>query len=230
MAFVHNDQVKKVGRKEFAEMLLIIVSNQLLIQRKVHLMRGDGAFIISGYVDLVNYFFQRGKILLNGLIYKDVSIRKIQHLALHSALKQAINDLKSSIGLAGAGRHNEQKPLLTASNCIYGAVNCNSLVIAGRISILAGIIGLADRCLLCWAKSGFPLKSFNQFCLRRKVFQAELALLAGKKVMFRKSVPIGAKCKGKIQHPRILHRLLQSVGDAMGIILGLNDRNRIICT
>ena len=47
MALVYDNQVEEVGGKQFAEMLLVIVTHQLLIQGEVHLMRGNGALSLS---------------------------------------------------------------------------------------------------------------------------------------------------------------------------------------
>ena len=67
-------------------MFLIIISDKLLIQRKIDLMRSDGSFIIFRNIDFMNNLLQRGKILLDRLINKDISICKIEDLPLHATL------------------------------------------------------------------------------------------------------------------------------------------------
>ena len=82
VALVHDDEVKKVRRKQLAEMLLVIVAHQLLIQREIDLVGSDGALIIFGHIDFMCNFLQRCKVLLNGLIHQNITICQIEYLAL----------------------------------------------------------------------------------------------------------------------------------------------------
>ena len=50
-------------------MPLVIIAHQLLVQGEIHLVGDDGTFIVLGYIDFVGDLFQRGKILLDGLIH-----------------------------------------------------------------------------------------------------------------------------------------------------------------
>ena len=43
-------------------MFFVIIANQLLIKRKINLMRGYGCFIIFGDIDFMDNAFQRRKI------------------------------------------------------------------------------------------------------------------------------------------------------------------------
>ena len=87
MALVYNDKIKEIRRKQPGEMLLIIVPDKLLIQRKIDLVRGDGVLFVLCHVDFVDYLFQRGKVLLNGLVNQNVAVREVKHFALHAALE-----------------------------------------------------------------------------------------------------------------------------------------------
>ena len=145
VAFVHDDKIKEIRCKQFAEMFLVIVAHKLLIKGKVDLMRGNGCAVILRKVHLVNDFFERGKILLNGLVYKNVAVSQIEDLALHAGLQQPVDDLERRIGFACAGRHNEQQPVLPSRNCADCPVNGNALIITRGIGVLAGIIGLVNH-------------------------------------------------------------------------------------
>ena len=87
MTLIYNDQVEEVRLEQLAEMFFALVTNQLLIQRKINLMRGDGAGIIFAYVDFVCNLFEGSKVLLNRLIHKDITVSKIQNFTLHTALE-----------------------------------------------------------------------------------------------------------------------------------------------
>ena len=121
-------------------MLLIIVSHQLLVQREIHLVGCDGAAVVPGDVDFVDNLLHRRKVLLDGLIHQNNPVGKIEDLPLHTALQKAINDLKGSIGFAGAGGHNKQKAIPALRDGVQRAVDGDALIAAGRIGILAAVI------------------------------------------------------------------------------------------
>ena len=230
MTLIHNHEVKEVRRKKISEVFLIIVTHQLLIQREIDLMRGNGTFIVFRGVDLMNHLFQRCKILLNGLIHKDITVSQIENLFLHIALKQTINDLECGISLARTGSHNQQKAILSLGNSINCSVNCNTLIITRRIGILAAIIGLGSNCFLLWCHGGLSFVSSHQLSFRREFVQAKFPLFTGQKIMLCKAITIGAICKRYIQHLCISHCLLQTIRNAVLVVLCLNNRNRVIIT
>ena len=208
MALIHDDQVKEVRGEQFAEVLLIVVSHQLLVEGEVHLVGGDGAGVIFGHVDLVGNLLQRGEVLLDGLVHQDVAVRQIEYLALHAAFQKPVDDLKGGIGLAGSGGHHQQQPLLAPGDGVHRPVDGNPLVVPGRISVLAGIVRLIDHSFLGRAESRLLLEPGNQFRLCGEFIQAEFPLCAGEKVVLGKAVSIGTERKGQVQHPGVLHRLL----------------------
>ena len=88
-------------------MFLVIVTNQLLIQRKIYLMGSNGTLIILGNINFMNNLFQRSKVLLNGLIHKNITVSKVKYLSLQAALQHTVNDLKSGIGFTRTGSHDK---------------------------------------------------------------------------------------------------------------------------
>ena len=142
VALIYNDQIKEIRRKQLTEMFLIIITHQLLIKGKIHLVRSDGSFVILCNVNFVRHFFQRGKVLLDGLIYQNIPVCQIENLSLQSALQQPVYNLESRIGFSSSGCHYQQKPLLPFGNCIYRSVDCNALVITGWVCILTRKVGL----------------------------------------------------------------------------------------
>ena len=139
-------------------MFLVVVSHQLLVEGEVHLVGGDGAGIIFGHTDLVGHLFQRGEVLLDGLVHQDVAVRQIEHLALHAAFQKPVDDLKGGIGLACPGSHDQQQPLLPPGDGIHRPVDGDPLVVPGRISVLTGIVRLVDHSFLGRAESRFLLE------------------------------------------------------------------------
>ena len=209
-------------------MLPVIVADQLLVQRKIHLVGSNGGFVVLGRLDFVCDLFQWGKILRSGLVHQHIAVRQIEDFSLHAALQQAVDDLESRIGLAGTGCHHKQKPLLPAGNGIHSPVHGNTLIIAGRIGGLAAVVGLVDDCFLPRRQVSFLLVPGSQLRFTGKFIQPELTLFPSQKVMLRKPVAVGAKCKGKVQHLRIEHGLLQTIGHAMVVVLRFENGNGIV--
>ena len=142
VTLVHDNQVEEVRGKQLAEMFLVIIAHQLLIQREVNLVGRDGAFVVLRHVDFVGDLLQRGKVLLDGLVHQNVPVRQIQNLSLHAALQQPVHDLEGGVGLARAGGHDQKKPLLPPGDSIHRTVDGVALVIARWVGVLAGIVGL----------------------------------------------------------------------------------------
>lgn len=92
MTLIYDDKVKEILMEQLGKTadgfvfiafaLIILPVCQLLIQREIDLIGGDGYRIILGKIDFMNRFRQRCKILLNRLINKNVSVSKVKYLFL----------------------------------------------------------------------------------------------------------------------------------------------------
>jgi len=171
-------------------------------------VRCNGYRVVFGEVDFMDCFFQRGEILLNGLVNENVPVGKIQDLFLHTAFQQTIYSLESNIRFAGAGRHDEKNSLLSSRNCIHGAVDSVPLIIARSVGRLAGVVGLVNDLFLLIVETFPGLIPGNQLIVRRELRQGKLSFLPGQKIMLIKSVTIRTVCKRHIQHLRVSHGLL----------------------
>ena len=191
-------------------------------------MRRDGATVIPGDVNLVGDLLQRGKVLLDRLIHQNVPVCQIEDLLLRAALQEAVNDLKSCICFARAGGHDEEQTILPARDGVHGAVDSDALIVARGIGSLAAVIRLTTDCLLRRRDARFLVQPREQFRLCRELVHAELALCAGEKIVLCKAVPVGAVCKRQIKHLRIGHGLLQTLGDAVIVVLCLYHRDGIV--
>ena len=210
-------------------MLLIVVAHQLLIQGEVDLVGGDGGAVVLGVVDLMDNLLQRGEVLGDGLVHQVVAVGEVEDLLLHAAHEEAVDNLEGGVGLAGAGGHDEEDTPLPFRDAVEGAVDGDALVIAGRVALLAGVVGLSQDRLLFGGKAGLPLIAGDEFVIGRKGVEGDLPLEAGEEVMFGKAVAVGAVGEGQIQHHGIGHGLLQAEGDAVAVVLGLHDGDGVVC-
>ena len=154
------------------------------------------ALVVLRHVDLVDNFLQRSKILLNGLIHQNVAVSQIEDFPLHSTFQQTIDDLECGVGLSGTGRHNQQKPLLSTGNGIHRAIDGNALIVAGRVSCLAGIVRLVNYRFLSWSQSELSLIPSNQLRLCGKLIQAKFPFFPVRKSCSAKPSPLELNAKG----------------------------------
>ena len=75
MTLVDDDEVEEVRPEEFAEALLVVLAEELLVEREVDLVRCDRRAVVGRVVDLVDDTGERPEILLTlpfaGTIWKD---------------------------------------------------------------------------------------------------------------------------------------------------------------
>ena len=232
MALIDDHEVEEVRLKQRGVMLLLVVPDELLIQGEVHLIRRDAAGIVLGHIDLVDGLFQRCKVLLDGLIDQYVSVSQIQDFLFHAAAQQAVDDLERGVGLARARRHDEQNPVLPAGDGVQRAVHGDALIVAGRIGALARIVRLPDDGLLCLRQARAAvcslLKARVQLVRRREILHGDVALGTHQEVVLPESVAVRAVREGNVEHLRIRHGLLQSVRHGVLIVLGFDNRNRVV--
>ena len=146
MALVHDDQVKEVfpeqggeaaNRIAFGFRILVLPVRQLLIQGEIHLIGRDCGRVILGKVHFMNDLVQRGKILVDGLIHKNIPVRQIQHLLHQATGDQTVDRLEGDIGLAGAGRKDQEQALFAAGDCLDGPIDRVPLIISRGIGLRA---------------------------------------------------------------------------------------------
>ena len=128
----------------------------------------NGNRVVFSKVDLMDRFLQGCKVLRDGLIHEVISVCKVQNLLLQSRLQQAVHDLKSRVGLACAGCHDQQDAILTLSNGFHSTVNRISLIITGRVGCLTGIVGLIDGSQNISTDPFIRFVPINQFIRRWK--------------------------------------------------------------
>ena len=146
VTFIDDNKIEEISGEKFREafyrlrvsfIIAVFIACKLLIKRKINFMRSDGNRIILGEIDFVNCLFKRSEILLYGLIDEYIAVGEIQHLALKSAFKQTIDNLKRRIGFPRTRRHNKKKPVLPSGYSLNRTVDGVSLIISRIVSVLA---------------------------------------------------------------------------------------------
>ena len=230
MTLVHDDQVEEIRRKQLTEVFLVIVSHQLLVQGKIHLIGCDGVFLVLFHIDLVDGLLQRGKVLFDGLVHQHIAVCQVKDLVYRFALQKPVDDLECGVGFAGSGGHHQQQPFLSPGDGVNSPVDGDPLVVTWRVGSLAGKIGLCHGRLLSGRQAGFPLIAVGQFGLRGEFIHSKLPLGPGEEIVLGKAVPIGTESKGQIQHFGIVHRLLQPRRYLVMVIFCFHHCNGIVCT
>ena len=77
MTLVDDNEVEEVRPEEFAEALLVVLAEELLVEREVDLVRCDRRAVVGRVVDLVDDTGERPEILLDGLVDEDVAVGQV---------------------------------------------------------------------------------------------------------------------------------------------------------
>ena len=138
VALIYNNEVKEVLLEQLGIMVFFTtITYKLLIKGEIDFIGSDCSWVILGYIYLMNGLFQRGEILLYGLVCQNVSVAKVENLSLHSTLQEPIYNLECGICLSSSSRHNKKKPLLSLCYSIQSSVDCYSLIIPWGVGLLA---------------------------------------------------------------------------------------------
>lgn len=125
MALVHDDEVEE-RRVEGAEYLLAVLAHELLVEAEVHLV---GA-VQRAALDLRGHLLQGLEVAGDGLVYEDVAVREVEHLAHDAALAEAVDQLERGERLPSARRHDEQDAALAVRDGPNRLVDGVALVVA----------------------------------------------------------------------------------------------------
>ena len=119
MTLVDDDQVKEIRGELRVDVLLFLNAGHGLVEAEVNL-----ECLIDGTVrNLGHRLAERLEVVGLGLVGEDVAIDEEEDAFLGSRFPKAPDDLKGSIGLARAGRHDEQDAVHAAGNGVHRAVD-----------------------------------------------------------------------------------------------------------
>ena len=140
---------KKSGREFAEELLAFLRAGDGLIEREVDLVGGvdaamllvDGGrqlnlgavFALDGLgagAELGHGCAEGAEVVDHGLIDQDIAIGEVEDAFLAPGFPQTPDDLKGGVGLAGAGRHDEQDAVLALGDGFDGLVDGDALVVA----------------------------------------------------------------------------------------------------
>ena len=242
VALVDDDEIEEIPAEELREprdrflavplILGILVARKLLVEGEVHFMRSDGDGIVLGEVDLVNRLFKRGEVLLDRLVHENVPVGEVQDLFPQAAFQQTVDDLKGRIGLPGACGHHQQEAFLSPCYRLDDPVDGVALVVPRIVCALAGIIRLSDDLFLvggdALAAVRLALPAGGQLLDGREGVKRQSALKARQKVVFLEGIAVGTVGERDVLHARVCDRLLETVGDGVVVVLGLDNGDWLV--
>ena len=91
------------------------------------------------------------EVVHHGLVDEHVAVGEVEDALLAAGLPQPPDDLKGGVGLAGAGRHDQQDAVLAFGDGFDGRVDGVALVVARRLAAAVVEVVLKDDLLCCRA-------------------------------------------------------------------------------
>ena len=171
------------------------------------------------------------EVATDGLVDQRGAVGEKQDALFQAALPQAIDDLEGGVGLARAGRHDEQ---VTIASLVLGdgfnrAVDRGLLVVAGHsVRPIQEIILRDDRLDLVGDPFVGPVFLPKLFGSRERI-EGEFGLdrpVRDRSVVEVKGITVAAENKRDVQGLAITQRLLDSRADRMVVVLGLDNGDR----
>ena len=193
VALVNDDQIEEAGRELPEQLLALLRPGDGLVKAEIDLVGGvDAALLVEGggEFDFGAVFaldgFRAGaelrhrraegpEVVDHRLVNQDVAVGEKQDALLAAGLPQSPDDLKGGVGLAGAGRHDQQHAVLALGNRFDGGVDGIALVVAGRLAAPVVEVVLKDDLLLVRRQPLPRAVFFPQFVGRRELSSVRLA-------------------------------------------------------
>ena len=217
----------------FAIFYFVAVLHKLIIQRHVYLK----TILRLSSFDLCHFFAKRLKVVRHRLVDKYVSVGKIQHLPCGVCLCQSPYNLKCGICLSCSCSHHEQSTLIALCHMFHCAVDGNSLIIARRIHVIAGVVWLGYDILNVRSDVVELSIHFFEFIRRWKLihFYVFLWMHLVKTIIESEFASIAAEGERHIKLLRhhcyvvsIINGLLNTIVMSMFTTFSLHDGNRVI--
>ena len=166
VALVDDDEVEEAGRELAEELLPLLRAGDGLIEAEIDLVGGVDApllverersgrlsvpscrsMVLALVLKLRHRRAERAEVVDHRLVDQDVAVGEEQDALLAARLPQPPDDLERGVGLAGAGRHDEQDAVLALGDGLDGGVDGVDLVVARRLAAAVVEVVLKDDLL-----------------------------------------------------------------------------------
>ena len=173
---------------------------------------------------------ERAEVVHHRLVDEHVAVGEEEDALLAAGLPQPPDDLEGGVGLAGAGRHDEQDAVLALGDGLDRRVDGVDLVVARGLAAAVVEIVLKDD-LLRFRRQALPgaIAAPRDRSGDGKASSARLAsfsALVPVRSWNTKPSPFEEKTKGMLSVVGVVERLLHAVADAVVVVLGLDERDR----
>ena len=173
MALVDHDEIEEARRELPENLLSFLRPGDRLIEAEIDfvggvdaplsvdnagqvLQRAVRAFDGSGFRrQLGHRRAKRPEVIDHGLVDQNVAVGQKQDALLAARLPKPPNDLEGGIGLAGAGRHDQQDAVVALGDGLHGGVDGIDLVVTRRFAAAVVKIVLKDD-LLGFRRQALP--------------------------------------------------------------------------
>ena len=154
MALVDHDQVEEAGREPAIGFLIFLGAGDCLVEAQIDLVGGIDAVDTAAALDGLGARGQLGhrsaegaKVVDHRLVDQHVAVGKEQDALPVTSLPQPPDDLEGGVGLARAGGHDEQDPILPFGDGFDRGVDGGDLVVARGLAPAVLVIVLEDDLL-----------------------------------------------------------------------------------
>ena len=247
VALVDHDQVEELTRELAVNLLPILGAGDRLVEPEIDFIGGvdaaagvdRGAEVDARAVvaldslrsgrKLRHRAAERAEVIDHRLVDQHVAIGKVEDPLGPARLPQPPDDLKGGVGLAGTRRHDEQHAVAALGDGLDRGVDGVDLIIARRLVAAVGEIVLKDN-LLGFRRQPLPRAIARpQIGRRWKGVERKIGFprIAGAgAVVEHEAVAVRGEHEGNVERCGVIERLLHPVADAVGIVLGLDQRQR----
>ena len=173
---------------------------------------------------------ERAEVVDHRLVDQHVAVGEKEDALLAARLPQPPDDLEGGVGLAGAGRHDEQDAVLALGDGLDRGVDGVALVVARLLAAAVVEVVLQDD-LLRLRRRGPSRRGSSPTARpatgrRRARDSASRGSLAPVRSWKTKPSPFDEKTNGMSSVVGVVERLLHAVADAVVVVLGLDDGDR----
>jgi hypothetical protein len=167
VTFIDDDEIEKVAGEISVELLAFLGAGDGLVECEVNFIRGVdapmllvyrcgqlnfGAIValngLRGGRELRHGGAEGAEVIHHRLIDKDIPVSKEENALSTTCLPKTPDNLESGVGLAGAGGHNEEDPILPLGNGFDGLIDGDTLIITRLLATAVVEVVLEEEFLL----------------------------------------------------------------------------------